>query len=300
MEFRGRAVTPARVLNAVTSRVRYNFVRPVVGAVPRFVFGNDAGLSKNLLGRRELSQAQRALQARGVTPPEHPRAEQFRRQGFVPIDPRYPAGLIDRVRRRYAELIQSDDTSTFNGVGRFFEASRALKDPLRDLPAVKELFTDEVQTVIRAYYRSELRVLHVRAWRTRAVDGVDLEADAYSNQWHNDHEPVWMVRLFVYLNDGVTRETGAFRVHSVESTRDIMRSGFIRRSTVIGSASGKLNDESRIHYFEGDAGAACLCNVQQCLHRAGVPRSGSQRDIVQITVAPSTKPFTDWTGVGSG
>ena len=48
-----------------------------------------------------------------------------------------------------------------------------------------------------------------------------------------------------------------------------------------------LGDGSRLHYFEGDIGTICICNKQQCLHAASIPKAATTRDILQFEFYPS-------------
>jgi hypothetical protein len=297
LQFKGRAVTPHRVADAVVSRVRHHFVVPVIGAVPRLVLGNDAGIRGNIVGRRWLEQSRRAWRASNANPPPPtPEAAALANDGFAPLQLEYPAGAVAAVRERYLELINSSAASCSGGVGKFRDASQFIIDPVRTLPRLGELLTQRVRAIVESYYGGHFAVMHIRAWRTRHVSGLDAQHDAYSNQWHTDRFPTSMLRLFVYLSDGVTAETGAFRVHPIPSTKEILRSGgYLRRTLVLPHARRALEDESRIKYFTGDAGAACLANVQLCLHRAGIPRVGYDRDAVQFTLRPAARPLPpDW------
>ena len=46
-------------------------------------------------------------------------------------------------------------------------------------------------------------------------------------------------------------------------------------------------------YFEGNIGDACICNVQECLHAASVPKEGTFRDILQFEIHPDSGGFKD-------
>jgi hypothetical protein len=200
------------------------------------------------------------------------------------------------VRRSYETLLSSDSTARFNGVGRYRETSRGLDDAWSDLDGVESLVTPRVRAIMEAYFGGHFEVAYIRAWRISYIAGLseDTAVEAYSNQWHNDRFSTALVRFFVLLSDGVTRDTGAFRLHPIPSTKQIVRSGtYLRRDLVFGEARRALEDDSRVAYFEGDAGAACLANPQFVLHRAGIPRPGSSRDMLNFTFRPATKPLAD-------
>jgi hypothetical protein len=295
VSFKGRTVTPGRVVDAVTSRVKAYFIHPVVGTAPRMIWGNDAGIRGNVIGRIQIARGQRAYRrTHGSGPTPNASAAHLTEQGYAPIRPTYPKGLLEGVVAAYRAAMASDRDSRWIGVGRYLETARGIVDTARTLPDLEGFLTPNVRAAVEAYYGSHFEVMHVRAWRTRHVPGLETSADAYSNQWHADRDPISMLRLFVYLSDGVTRETGAFRMHTLASTRAIVRSGgYFHRTMILPRANAMLEDPARIVYFEGDAGDGCLANVELCLHRAGIPRAGYDRDIVQFTLRPSAKPLTD-------
>lgn len=295
LTYHGRPVDVARVVDAVTSRAHYYVVQPFVGAVPRALWANDAGIRGNLRGQKLLAASRRAWATRhGAPPPETAESKRLREQGWVALDGGSPVSAVARIRSSYARLIADDRGSTWSGVGRYREASRHILDAAKNLEGIEELLTPRLRAAVEGYYGGHFDVMHVRAWRTRPVEALDDQADAYSNQWHSDRFPTSWLRVFVYLSDGVAKSTGAFRLHPLASSREIIRTGhYLRRTLILPRARRLLEDESRVVYFEGDAGATCLANVQLCLHRAGVPRAGYERDMLQLTLRPATKPLAD-------
>lgn len=293
-------ITVSRVAGAIASRANYWVIHPVVGTLPRMAWGNDAGIRGNIRGQLDRLRGRRAYEAAtGHEAPVGESARKLRELGFLRVEPEYPEGVFERVRESYLRLIASDSGSEFNGVGKFRTSSRAIVDAARALDGLDELITPKLCDIIEGYYGSYFNVHTVEAWRTRSVEGLTRETDveAYSNQWHCDRYPTSWLRLFVYLSDGVTRETGAFRCHPIPSTKRIIRSGgYLRRSLMTETVRQSLEDESNVVYFEGDAGASCLANAMTCLHRAGVPRPGYERDILALTFSPSSRPIgPGWT-----
>lgn len=290
-------ITPKRVAGAVVSRANLYFVHPVIGTIPRMVWGNDAGFRGNLRGSLDRLRGQRAYEAEAGRLPE-PTAESLYldEHGFAPVEPEFPPGVFEKVRADYLAKIKDDAFSRWNGIGKHRQSSRAINAPRKNLDGVSALVTPKLRKTLEAHYRGHFEVITVQAWRTCPLPGIEDETsvEAYSNQWHNDRYPTSWVRLFVYLSDGVTKETGAFRCHPRWSTQEICRTGqYLQRSRILPGAKRLLEDESRISYFEGDAGASCLANAQLCLHRAGVPRVGYERDMLALTFRPSTQPLPE-------
>jgi hypothetical protein len=269
---------------------QYGF-RLLMGEIPRLYYGNDAGLRENLLARRAL----RALQTRAPVRSNGrigERAGFLRREGYLVLGQPYSEDLLQTIRSKM--LLVIDDPAASRAIGpRVKDAIRGVVDPLDRIPELRHLLSEHIRQLICAYYGTHFKVEHVRAWRNLHVSGSHAQQDVYSNLWHNDHDPVTMLRLFVYLSDHVTRETGATRFHSIPTTKQIIRRGYLRRRAVLPPARRILDDESRMLYFEGGLGSACLLNPQLCLHRAGVPGPGSHRDMVQFTIAPAERPLSD-------
>jgi hypothetical protein len=56
-----------------------------------------------------------------------------------------------------------------------------------------------------------------------------------------------------------------------------------------------LEDENYVFKGIGESGTSYLGNTEVCLHKAGTPKLGHQRDILQLRFAPSDEPIKkDW------
>src|SRR5205814_176265 len=151
------------------------------------------------------------------------------------------------------------------------------------IPEIAELLSDAVCRTLLSYYRCAFRLQAVQVWRNHHVPQIDNDRDdVFSNTFHNDGTPATGVHLLVLLNDGVTRETGAFRFHDRAASERIMRSlGYFHRGLMTEGMKAALLDPRSLQYFEGNTGDALLCNTQHCLHAASVPRAGAFRDMLQ-------------------
>ena len=111
--------------------------------------------------------------------------------------------------------------------------------------------------------------------------------DTFSNTFHNDHSPVTGLRVFILLSDNVTRETGATRFHNKVRSKEIVRSlKYFHRFKLSNESIKQLNDPNKLKYFEGGIGDVCICNTQECLHAASIPKKGTLREILQFEVYP--------------
>ncbi len=262
-------------------------LRFVIGEVPRIIFGNDAGFLNNIRGRAELRRIRRSV-GRLVAPLElDPQAVQLRRQGAVVVEAGFDPIVLGAIRDKFARLVV--DSRTSRDLTWIANASRGIWQTNRAFPELELLLTKRIRDVLCGCYGSYFAVKNVRCHRTTYVEPNGREV--ISDHWHNDEDPTNELRIFIYLTDGVTRDTGALRYHSIESTREIMRSGYFRRGHIYGEARRMVDDPERVHYFEGGAGSVSLFNPEICLHRAAIPKPGSHRDIVQFTVYPSAAPL---------
>lgn len=262
--------------------------RGVFGELPRLVYGNDAGFRENYRGQRELARLRAAA---GPLPERDPRGLALERDGYFQVPDAHEPALLQTIASKYGDCI--NDPARSKPIGpRVAHAIRGIIDPLKHIPELEELLTPDIARIVRSYYGTPFRVLSLRLWRNVNVPPEYAKQDVFSNLWHNDPHTVTTMRLFVYLSNGVTRDTGALRFHSIANTKRIIRAGYIRRQAILPPARRLLNDPSLVMYFEGDLGATCLLNPQLCLHAASVPREGSHRDIVQFNLAPAEQPLS--------
>jgi hypothetical protein len=289
---RGGPARSYRALRPYLSRLYYaasfTVARPVVGEIPRLIYGNDAGLLNNVRAERGLRRLRGGRSAGEVL---DPRVRQFRDEGYVMLLPAYDRALLAAICRDVERLIEDPQHSIPRADGN---ASRTLVTAIEKIPALRHLLDKEIRDLLEAYYGTHVGVTSVSVWRNRAVPGYDGKGEVYSNFWHCDDYLTSRVKLFVNLSD-VTRETGAFRLIPVSSTKQIMRSGYLTRYWALGRARTLLEDTSRVVYAEGPVGSAILANTQRCLHAASIPRPGSLRDIVEFKFDPSSRPLAaDW------
>jgi hypothetical protein len=274
-----------------TARFGRSLVRAAGQLVPRLVFGNCAGIGNNIVAQRELRRFQQS--ATGAVRDESlvPEAMQLATDGFLFFNPGYDENLLRDIQRRYREVIEDPNCSIGPRDGR--RTYRTLKEPMRHIPRLRELINERVERMLHAHYGCYFRIGHVRSWRNYHVPGIAQTEEVFSNSWHTDQCPVTSLRLFVYLSDQVTRDSGAFRFHSYPDSREVVRNpGYLNRSLIVGRARKLVEDPSRVRYFEGKLGDACFCNVQLCLHRAGVPGPGADRDLAQFFILPSDRPLS--------
>jgi len=258
----------------------------------RYIYGNLAGFFNNLLPKIELAFYKLISSKKNMSGElNHADAKVLHSQGYLLIPNQYSQDFINQIAMKYKELIE--DRRYYlkipSGVQRF------IYEPLEKIPEMKNLITDEIADIIRHYYSRSFRVSTVRVWRNYHVPHNNPEKDVgYSNTFHHDMMPCTGLRLLVLLKDGVTRKTGAFRFHDKQTSKKLVRSfGFYSRWKQSEKVIKRLIDSSRLKYFEGNLGDACLVNTQECLHAASIPIIKSYRDIVQFEIYPNSVSFSN-------
>jgi hypothetical protein len=265
------------------------FILPVWGAVGRVTFGNNAGIFNNLFPKLELSRLQRLSK---IQRDSDSLSEKFINDGYVALKSEFDPALMVKIKTKLERLFEDPNAYIAAGHPPHQDAHRILKDPLTQVPELKQLHTDRINRLVKNYYGSYYQIENIQCWRNMYVGGVGQKKNVFSNQWHNDQFTINLLKHFVYLNEKVTEESGAFRVHSRKNTKIIMRSlGYIRRSHIYGKAKRMINSPEFVDVIEGQLGDGFMFNPTICLHRAGVPKENTYRDVIQFEFKPSDHPF---------
>lgn len=269
----------------------------------RWIYGNTTPAINNFGGRLSLAWA-RLNAPRGICSSQLRR--QFARDGIAMMSiGLIPATVVSTVARKFASAVEDDRFSQPFGeypealvekTGRLF--GRKIPDP-RVIPEIEAMLTPDVRQFITACYGCHFKVVSVEAYRTYHVPA-DLQRtiDAYSNWWHCDQRPSDISKLMINLSH-VGPEDGPFCVATRPTTarwlKDERFARFGRRIEADFQATGTERERREVVEHVGPPGAAMLCNTQLCLHKAGVPRVGQHRDLLQIVVAASADPeCPDW------
>lgn len=269
------------------------------GLLSAALFGNTVGIGNNIAGRRALARCRRRSQPpqNGADAEARRAADEFRRTGILALPAFYPHDRVQALSARVSEMLgdprasKPRDMAIIHGVP---DATRNLRDPLRTLPELAELVSPALVRILEAYYESHARVVGLQVYRNAHVDLSAVKArEIFSSQWHFDRQHSAYVQLMVLFTDGVTRETGAFETHDIETSKRLVRSGYVTRNRIYGSAARRINDPALIRYFEGGRGDAMLTHSTLCLHRAGVPKPGSIRDAMLVHFEPAERPMSE-------
>lgn len=269
-------------------RMLYNVyvTRMIFGQISRMIFGNDAGFKENLIGKYEVRKASLI----SSEAPNHNRySEILSKDGFVVLGSIFDKNLILKIQTKFQSLILEEEKKGKNKYINFSEIAK-------QIPEIKHLLTPEISETLRSYYLgANFWLMSVQAWRNYHWPEASSNKDINSNLWHNDPTPTNILKLFIFLSDGVSKNNGATRILSIRNTKIAMRTGYLNRKFIFGKAKRIVGNEANINFMEGGTGTSFIFNPQLCLHGAGVAMPNSFRDALCLQFAPTAVPLdSDW------
>jgi hypothetical protein len=269
-------------------RFLYNVyvTRLFFGQISRMFFGNDAGFKENLIGRYEVRKASSIT---SEAPAHNKYSEILSSDGFVVLGEIFDKNLILKIQARFQALILEEEKKGKNKYINFSEIAK-------QIPEIEHLLTPEISQTLRTHYQGgNFWLMSVQAWRNYHWPEAASNKDINSNLWHNDATPTNILKLFIFLSDGVSKNNGATRILSIKNTRKVMRTGYFNRQFIFGNAKRIVGNEANINYMEGGTGTSFIFNPQLCLHGAGVAMPNSFRDALCLQFAPTAVPLgSDW------
>lgn len=241
-----------------------NVVRAFLLSPVRAFYGNDANLSENRKGARNLVR---------VGPGLSERAQELLAAGYLRLDYPLPGPLVDDITVEFSVALselETDRKSDFIHIDNVGSA----------IPSLDSVLTPDLVELLDEAYPHGFKVMYQRAWRNYHWSDADV-VDHNSNLWHNDQARTDILKLFVVLSSNVDGASGATEVISRPQTRRIMRRGFFSRRWITRWARKEIA-ASQIEVMAGERGFTYLLNPQMCLHRAGNAPPGGVRDVAMI------------------
>ena len=104
-------------------------------------------------------------------------------------------------------------------------------------------------------------------WSPPQDDPGDLTS---SQRFHNDHEDVSQIKLFVHVDD-VESDHGVFTFHNASNTQKIREALVTRRGRLSDADVKRIVPESELIQLVGAAGAAYYVDTSRCLHFGSRP-----------------------------
>lgn len=280
-----------KIITGIDNRAKI-YLTALTSVIPKLIFGNTVGFKHNLLPIYQLYKLRKKHQITFDFPEAiSEKSSKLSTYGFIEMKNALKMEDVQNVKAKYDSMIENNASSVSspNGYTRF------LKNPIEQIPEISNLLSKDLSDIIRCYYKTDFRIQSVRAWRNYHVPGYDPDTmDAFSNTFHNDDLPVTGLRVFILLSENVTRETGSTRFLDKIRSKELVRSmKYFHRFKLSKKSIKGLNDPSKLIYFEGGLGDLCVCNTQECLHAASIPKKGTLRDILQFEVYPASGNLAD-------
>lgn len=267
-------------------------------------FGNVSGVNRNLTGYLAKRKSQFRTTDLKLVPSASEGmegdAEEFVRKGFTSLGRPYDQDLMDRIRDRYEDLLETDEyTKRMHSNEDILDGEvyrKGIIDPVDEIPELTQLLTDHIRNVIKQYYGSHFQVRIANAYRTRHIPpDIYNETEVFADNWHTDGKSTDHIKLFVTLSD-TSEEHGPLHILNKDDVAKIADKTVPYDRAVDGVPGGVVDDIGTPFKLTGERGTAMLGNTTVCLHRAGNPDPGETRDIIQFYIAPAHEPWPDeWT-----
>lgn len=283
-------------------------VRGVLGPVDETagakIYSNCSGFSRNVTG--DIAEFKSRMRVKPAIEQSNPeidakrRATELRDYGYTELGQIYPDEIIETLKPKYDRLLEEGthtEVQQSNAVGedRVFSEGISDENLQRNFTEAHQLISPEIIEVLRHYYQAYIKILKISAYRTHHIPAEIRETtEVYNENWHFDGSSTDHIKLFVTLSD-TTEDDGPLHILPKPGMDRIAsrRPHFDREAD--GDPGGIVDELGTPMTLTGPTGTAMLANTQSCLHRAGVPAEGHQRDLIQFYIAPSARPLEeDW------
>jgi len=224
-------------------------------------------------------------------------AKKFHNNGFVffPFSP-YSSELIKTIKEKVNNLFDNPDHYEIRGkcLPNGQAMSYALTTISSQLQEVNQLLVDKVSDLLQCYYGSYFDIGTVVVWRNKNIpEQFKKNNEVFSERWHWDHRSLNMTKLF-YMVDDISLDQGPFHFQSKQRSMELIKLGYKDRMDY-GLEPEVIENTEFVNKLTGKAGDILLINTTYCLHKAGNPKKGKHRDIIQFQFFPSSKPLeTNW------
>ena len=255
--------------------------------IARQAYGNLAGFRQNLYG--SVHESYRRLTGRPTTPESlrsevHEDARKLRRTGTFMARDWVERDVVNQIERRILEVLNTD-AILHSDYMSLLEGEKLAQS----VPEIFKVFNPKVVALLESYFGGGFVVNSTTFRLTRHVpDEVRKQGEIYSDHWHNDSIATSGLSLFVLLKD-LDLDGGPTAALDIPSTRAVVRGGYTSRGHDSVARSGIEANPGKVE-MTGPAGTILIVNVARCLHRAGIPAPGKEREWLQFRLYPCSGP----------
>ena len=270
--------------NAVkVAHSRFNF------SMGKLLFKSTAGLEANLAGRKSRKLMDKHHKKNSS---KNPKILEFQKTGCISLGFPFDKEVFDKVLEKYNNLIEDDKYSFVRSEYKGKVYSRMINRAHKQIPELRNMITKELLEMFEDHFGGNFQITYTAMWRNYHVPPEVLaEKEIFSSKWHCDGADTEEITLFINLSD-VKEDDGAFHLQSKERTKELVKLGFKTRQDP-GIPLDVLEDPKYIIKHTGPAGTTVLGNSSVCMHKAGIPEFGHQRDIMQFKIDPSIEPLKE-------
>lgn len=239
-------------------------------------YGNTVGFKNNRIGAKK----------------SNPNSK-FAKNEYLFLGNFYENSLIEKIRKRFSEIIEDDDHSVKMAFyeGKYYQRHLKRADLI---PDVSKLLNDKLKKILEEYYGGYFKINHVDATRNYGVpEEIVKKTELFSSRYHCDNKRSDYTKLFVHLSD-VTEDHGPYQSFSKKRTKELMKMGYKSRRDY-NLPNEIMENEKDLFKGIGPIGTSYLTNTELCLHRAGIPKVGLHRDMFKFRIERSDTPMeSDW------
>ena len=254
-------------------------------AISRGLFKNTAGFRQNVYGAfhywfcrifgRRTQDFVADNECREIV-------SKVKKDGFALVEGWVDADTLRVVRGGLMALAEESTE------GNDYYKSVGSEEIVKNVPKAFDLVSDKIKAVAEEYFGCSFLVQEVLFRLTKHVPRDALEGrEVYSEHWHFDSTPTSELAIFINVND-VTKDDGPTAIIGKRGSHDVMDMGYLSRSSY-GEISKDIENHPGKAEFIGPAGTMIFTNTAKCIHRAGIPGLGRQREWMQFRLVPTIK-----------
>ena len=288
------------LINKVIPKIRYLINRyfiilfyrnPINILCGQKIYGNDSGLIANSIGNYVINRNKKKFN--GVNPSDlinKTTLKDLKDNGFTKLNFTISEDIIDQVNNEFNDAIQNIDIDVMGKI-----ELTSINNPLfyQKFKSIHKVLSNKLINIIECYYEASFDILNTHIYRTHNLEKLKTNANSRSlfggaAYWHNDYSTTDSLKIFVILKD-TSEETGPMHIINKSDSSRIIKNGFYKYKD--GIMNGLVEKNSKVTKLIGNKGTIFIADTNTCLHRAGIPKNKSERDMLVFYIISSSKKF---------
>ena len=260
------------------------FDSPIFILLSKKFFGNLGGFRNNFYGRLHLFFSKWISIVLNFNKDKNLNeykflADQIHKNGFVNLPFRIDYNIIDRINKKCKKIDKNIPL-----INNCVRTTQMDSDGIFN-SEIADIFNIKLTSIIETYYKSGFRVVNALKKHSFYINLKSvLNAEVYSDFWHNDTSPYSMLGIFLLLKD-TSDLNGPMKVLDMHDTKKLVRLGYVREKNI--EMSNLIEGQKSKSHFTGKAGTILICRITSCLHRASIPAEGYDREMMIMHTYPT-------------